>query len=100
MADQYKQTVRVGILRACMRYIEDPNRSMISRIFLALAPLFIVWVVSPLDIFPEAFLGPLGLTDDALILISLILLIRLANNFYRTKRYVKNRISTTSNNNG
>lgn len=96
MTNQYKQTVQVGIIRACMRYIEDPNRSMLSRIFLAMAPLFVVWVVSPLDILPEAFLGPLGLTDDALILISLILLIRLANNFYRTKRYVKSRIGTVS----
>ena len=89
MAKMYEQTARVGYIKACQRYIEDPSRSLISRLFLALAPLFILWVVSPLDIIPEAFLGPLGLADDTAILIALFLLMRFAISFYAERRYVK-----------
>ena len=88
MATIYEQTVRVGIVRACLRYIEDPNRNLFTRIFLAISPLLAVWILSPLDLMPEILLGPLGLTDDVLILIGLFLVIRLANNFYREKKYI------------
>ena len=89
MYNAYQKTAQVGIVKACLRYIEDPNRSIFLRIFLALTPLLIVWIVSPLDLIPEVILGPFGLTDDVLIIASLFLLIRLANSFYREKRYVK-----------
>jgi uncharacterized membrane protein YkvA (DUF1232 family) len=85
----YEQTVRVGIFKACLRYIEDPNRNLFTRIFLAISPLLAVWILSPLDLMPEIILGPLGLTDDVLILIGMALLIRLANSFYKEKRYVR-----------
>ncbi len=88
MAKIYEQTVRVGIIKACLRYIEDPNRNFFSRLFLATSPLLAVWILSPLDLMPEILLGPLGLSDDALIFIGMFLLIRLANNFYREQRYV------------
>jgi uncharacterized membrane protein YkvA (DUF1232 family) len=90
MTGSYKKATQAGIIKACLRYIEDPNRSIISRAFLAMTPLLIVWIVSPLDLIPEFILGPLGLTDDALIMISLFLLIRLANRFYKDKKYSLN----------
>lgn len=89
MGKAYKKTAQVGIIKACLRFIEDPNRSMFNRVFLALSPLLAVWILSPFDLMPEVILGPLGLTDDILILIGLFLLIRLANSFYREQRYVK-----------
>ncbi len=89
MSKMYEQTVRVGIFKACLRYIEDPNRNLFTRIFLAISPLLAVWILSPLDLMPEIILGPLGLTDDVLILIGMALLIRLANSFYKEKRYVR-----------
>lgn len=85
----YKKTAQVGIVKACLRFIEDPNRKMYQRVFLAMAPLLLVWILSPLDLMPEVILGPLGLTDDVIILIGLTLLIRLAHSFYTEKRYVK-----------
>ncbi len=87
MSKAYEQTARVGILRTCLRYIEDPNRNLFTRLFLAISPLLVVWILSPLDLMPELILGPLGLTDDVLLLIGLTLLIRLANSFYKEKRY-------------
>lgn len=87
MVGSYKTATRAGILRACLRFIEDPNRPLYQRAFLAAAPLFAVFILSPLDLLPEIIMGPLGLTDDVLILIGLILLVRLANAFYKTKRY-------------
>ncbi len=89
MGKAYKKTAQVGIIKACLRFIEDPNRSMFQRVFLALSPLLAVWILSPFDLMPEVILGPLGLTDDILILIGLFLLIRLANRFYREQRYEK-----------
>jgi len=89
MGKAYKKTAQVGIIKACLRFIQDPNRSMFQRVFLALSPLLAVWILSPFDLMPEVILGPLGLTDDILILIGLFLLIRLANSFYREQRYVK-----------
>lgn len=88
MANTYQKTAQVGIIKACLRYIEDPNRNIFSRIFLALSPLLAVWILSPLDLMPEIILGPLGLTDDILILIGIFLLVRLANNFYRYQKFV------------
>ena len=88
MSGMYKNTTRVGLVKACLRYIEDPNRNIFSRIFLAAAPLLAVWILSPLDLLPEVIMGPLGLTDDVLLLIGMYLLVRLANNFYREKRYM------------
>lgn len=85
----YTATTRVGLIRACLRYIEDPTRSYVSRLFLALSPLFVLWVISPLDLVPEAVLGPLGLADDTAILIALFLIVRFAGSFYREKRYTK-----------
>ncbi len=89
MGKAYKKTAQVGIIKACLRFIEDPNRSMFQRVFLAMAPLLAVWILSPFDLMPEVILGPLGLTDDILILIGLFLLIRLSNSFYKEKRFVK-----------
>ena len=89
MAGIYESTSRVGFIKACLRYIEDPNRSLISRLFLALSPIFVLWVISPLDIIPELLLGPIGLADDGAILIALFFVFRLALSFYRDKRYVK-----------
>lgn len=89
MKNAYKKTAQVGIVKACLRFIEDPNRNIFQRTFLALTPLLIVMVLSPLDLMPEILLGPLGLTDDVIILIGLFLLIRLANSFYKEKRFVK-----------
>lgn len=89
MSGAYKKTAQVGIIKACLRYIEDPNRSFISRLFLAVTPLLLVWILSPLDLLPEVILGPLGFTDDLLILIGMFFIIRLANRFYKEKRFVK-----------
>ena len=83
----YKQTTRVGILRACLRFIEDPTRNILLRAVLALAPVLIIYVLSPMDLVPELVLGPLGLADDSAILISVFLTMRLASNFYREQRY-------------
>ncbi len=89
MKGSYKNTPPVGIVSACLRMIEDPNRSKFQRFLLVLAPLFIVWIISPLDIFPEALLGPLGLADDTILVVTLFLLVRLALSFYSEKKYVK-----------
>lgn len=86
---KYENTARVGFVKACLRYIEDPNRSLISRIFLALTPVLVLWVILPLDLIPELVLGPIGLADDGAIVIALFLLFRLAISFYSEKRYVK-----------
>lgn len=85
----YQKTAKVGLVKACLRYIEDPNRNILLRIILAFSPLLIVWVISPFDILPELILGPLGLADDTVILITLFLLMRLAMTFYGEKRYKK-----------
>lgn len=97
----YEKTVRVGIVKACLRYIEDPNRNLFTRIFLAISPLLVVWILSPLDLMPELVLGPLGLTDDVLIFIGLFLLVRLASNFYREKKYrpINKQLDTTHSDN-
>lgn len=88
MANNYYQKApHVGIVGACLRMIEDKNRSKLQRFLLALTPLFIVWIISPLDIFPEMLLGPLGLADDAIVFVTIFLLIRLAVSFYSEKRY-------------
>lgn len=89
MATTYEKTARVGFIKACLRYIEDPNRSLLTRIFLALTPLLVFWIISPLDLIPEVILGPVGLADDGAIIIALFLLFRLAISFYSEKRYVK-----------
>lgn len=88
MKGVYENTVRTGFIRACLRYIEDPNRPLIARLVLIASPLLIIWVISPLDILPEAFLGPLGLADDGAIVLTLFFIIRFALSFYRDKRYV------------
>lgn len=85
----YQNTARVGLIKACLRYIEDPNRNIFARLFLALSPLFILWVISPLDIVPEVFLGPLGLADDSAIIVALFFLAKFAVSFYSEKRYIK-----------
>lgn len=89
MKNFYEKTARVGIVKACLRLLEDPNRAWWQRLLLALTPLFIVWVILPLDLIPEMFLGPLGLADDSILLVTMFLLIRLANSFYSEKKYVK-----------
>lgn len=89
MSKLYTTTPRVGLIRACLRYIEDPTRSFVSRAFLAISPVLVLWVISPLDLIPEAVLGPLGLADDTAILIALFLIMRLAGSFYKEKRYMK-----------
>ena len=91
MSGFYTKTTRVGLIRACLRYIEDPTRSFVSRAFLAVSPLLVLWVISPLDLVPEIVLGPLGLADDTAIVIALILLARLAVSFYAEQRYEKPR---------
>lgn len=89
MKNFYEKTARVGVVKACLRLIEDPKRAWWQRLLLALAPLFIVWVISPLDIIPEVFLGPLGLADDSILLVTTFLLIRFAVSFYSEKKYAK-----------
>lgn len=89
MNTTYQKTAQVGLIKACLRYIEDPNRNILSRMFLAATPFIILWVLSPLDLMPEIILGPLGLTDDILLFIGIFLLTRLAYSFYGQKRYVK-----------
>ena len=89
MSNFYQKAPHVGIVGACMRMIQDPKRSKIQRLFLALTPLFLLWVISPLDLVPEVFLGPLGLADDSIIIITLILLVRLAVSFYSERQYVR-----------
>lgn len=88
MKGAYQTTTKAGFIKVMQRYVEDPNRSMLARLFLALSPLFVLYVISPLDIVPEAFLGPLGLADDGAILIALFLIIRFALSFYSNKKYV------------
>lgn len=85
----YTQTARVGIIRACLRFIEDPNRPLYQRLALAFAPALVLYILSPIDLVPEFILGPLGLADDTALMISLVLLIHLASSLYRQKRYVK-----------
>lgn len=87
MIGAYKKTAQVGVFKAVLRYIEDPNRSIFTRIFLAAAPFFVVYILSPLDLMPEILLGPLGLTDDILIIAGFIFLTKLANSFYSQKKY-------------
>jgi uncharacterized membrane protein YkvA (DUF1232 family) len=89
MKGQYAQTARVGLIKACLRLIDDPNRVWWQRLLLALTPLLIVYVLSPLDIIPEVFLGPLGLADDSIIVVTLFLLARLAVSFYSEKKYTR-----------
>lgn len=85
----YQKAPHVGIIGACLRMIEDSSRSRLQRLFLALTPLLLLWVISPLDLLPEVFLGPLGLADDSIIIVTLFLLIRLAVTVYSEKRYVR-----------
>lgn len=89
MKDFYQKTPHVGIIKACLRLIEDPNRAWWQRLLLALTPLIIVWIISPLDILPEIVLGPLGLADDTILLVTIFLLTRLAMSFYSERRYVR-----------
>ncbi len=89
MADFYKKTPHVGIVQACLRFIDDPNRPWWQRLFLVFTPLFIVWIISPLDIVPEVFLGPLGLADDTILIVTLFLIVRFAYSFYSNKKYVR-----------
>lgn len=88
MKGAYQTTTKAGFIKVALRYIEDPNRNFFARLFLALSPIFILYVISPLDLVPEAFLGPLGLADDGAILIALFLLLRFAFSFYENKKYV------------
>jgi uncharacterized membrane protein YkvA (DUF1232 family) len=85
----YIKTAHVGIIKACMRFIDDPTRPWWQRLMLAFTPMLIVWVISPLDILPEAFLGPLGLADDTIIIVTMFLLMRLAVTFYSERKYVR-----------
>jgi uncharacterized membrane protein YkvA (DUF1232 family) len=89
MKNFYQKAPHVGIIGACLRMIEDKNRNKFQRLLLVFAPLLLLWVLSPLDILPELYLGPLGLMDDGIILITLFLLIRLAVSFYSEKQYVR-----------
>ncbi len=89
MSQLYVKTARVGLLRACLRYVEDPQRNIVLRGILALSPLLLLWVLSPFDALPEIVLGPLGLADDTAILVTLFLLMRFAVSFYSEKRYAR-----------
>ena len=89
MSNSYKNTAHVGIVAACLRLIQDPNRPAWQRVLMAFTPLMIFWIISPLDLIPEAFLGPLGLADDSILVITVFLLVRLAMSFYSTKQYVR-----------
>lgn len=63
-----------SVLRLAMAYARGEYRD-IPREKLLLAVGAVVYFLSPLDVLPE-FLGPLGLTDDALVLTFLFRLIR------------------------
>lgn len=87
MKGHYIHTARVGLIKACMRLIDDPNRPWWQRLLLAASPFLFVYVISPLDIIPEVFIGPLGLADDTMIVVGMFLLIRTALAFYSEKKY-------------
>lgn len=89
MKGKYVHTAHVGILKACLRFIDDPNRPWWQRLLLALTPFFFVYVISPLDLIPEVFLGPFGLADDSILIVSVFLLARLAVSFYSEKKYAR-----------
>lgn len=84
--------MRVSFIRACLRYIEDPNRPLIARLILSTSPLLIVWIISPFDILPEVFLGPIGLADDGVIILTLFFIMHFADSFYSHKRYVNHHV--------
>lgn len=89
MKGKYITTAHVGILKACLRFIDDPNRPWWQRLLLALSPIFFVYVISPLDLIPEVLLGPFGLADDVLLIVSIFLIGRLAVSFYSEKKYAR-----------
>jgi uncharacterized membrane protein YkvA (DUF1232 family) len=89
MSNFYQKTPHVGIVKACLRFIDDPNRPWWQRLFLVFTPLVIVWIISPLDLIPEAFLGPLGLADDSILIVTLFLIVRFAYSFYSNQMYVR-----------
>ena len=86
MKDGYKNTPPVW---NCQRLSADekiPTEVGFQHFYLCLAPLFIIWIISPLDIFPEALLGPFVLPDDTILVVTLFLLVRLALSFYSEKK--------------
>lgn len=89
MKGKYIATAHVGILKACLRFIDDPNRPWWQRLLLALSPIIFVYIISPLDLIPEILLGPFGLADDVLLIVSIFLIGRLAVSFYSEKKYAR-----------
>lgn len=95
MKGAYQHATKAGYVKSSIRYIEDPNRPIFGRVFLAIFPFLVLYIISPLDLIPEVILGPLGLLDDGAILIGLFLIIRLAYSFYNEKRYTSHKNSKT-----
>lgn len=49
-----------------------PNKTPINKIKWIKIAIILIYMFSPIDILPEAILGPLGLVDDAAALLLLI----------------------------
>lgn len=94
MKGYYSTTAKAGLIKVALRFIEDPNRNIFARILLAISPLLVVYIISPLDVVPEIILGPLGLADDGAILLALFLIMRFARSFYVNTKYIptKNKV--------
>ncbi|KAH7568221.1 hypothetical protein JRO89_XS07G0262900 [Xanthoceras sorbifolium] len=75
------------LLRRLFREMLDPQRSLPfvirSRVYLSMI-LSVVYIVSPVDIIPEAILGVVGLLDD--LLVALIAFLHIAT-LYRSVLY-------------
>jgi uncharacterized membrane protein YkvA (DUF1232 family) len=87
MKGYYTSTAKAGLIKVALRFIEDPNRNLFARLFLAVSPLLLIYIISPLDIVPEIVLGPLGLADDGAILFTLFFIMRFARSFYVNTKY-------------
>ena len=71
-----------SVLGAALR--GDP--SAVSRWRLLAMGLGALYVLSPLDFIPEAFLGPLGLADDSVVSVTLVVFLLGASDAYMTAR--------------
>ncbi|KAF3593268.1 hypothetical protein DY000_02023651 [Brassica cretica] len=75
------------LLRRLLREIMDPQRTLPlvikARVYIALI-LSVIYIISPIDIIPEALFGIIGLLDD--VIIALIFLLHVAA-LYRSVLY-------------
>ncbi|KAI4331772.1 hypothetical protein L6164_016729 [Bauhinia variegata] len=82
------------LLRRLLRELMDPHRSLPlvirARVYIAMI-LSAVYIISPVDIIPEAILGVVGLVDDLLVV--LICFLHVAA-IYRSVLYIRHRGSS------